>query len=168
MKKNLFILSLLLTTSSIFSQNMDNIKLGEIIASVSDSIQGNTGRWQFVIKNTPFICVTDETNNRMRIISPIAESSSLDDEMKTNALVANFHSALDVKYAISDGILWSAYIHPLKELTEMQVKDAISQVFFANRTFGTTYSSTDLIFGGNQNGDAIEEKEKKPIKKEKF
>ncbi|AXT20168.1 hypothetical protein D7030_03370 [Flavobacteriaceae bacterium AU392] len=151
-----------------FSQNMDNIKLGEIIASVSDSIQGNIGRWQFVIKNTPFICVTDETNNRMRIISPIAESSSLDDEMKTNALVANFHSALDVKYAISDGILWSAYIHPLKELTEMQVKDAISQVFFANRTFGTTYSSTDLIFGGNQNGEAIEEKEKKPIKKEKF
>ncbi len=169
MKKIIFLFLIALTSNTMFSQGMNNIELGEIITSVSDSIQGDSGRWQFMIKNTPFFCITDETNNRMRIISPIVESNKLDDELKTNALAANFHTALDVKYAISEGILWSVFIHPLKELTEMQVKDAISQVFFASRTFGTTYSSTDLIYGGNQNREASEEEEEKElIKKEKF
>ena len=67
---------------------------------------------------------------------------------------ANFHSALDVKYAVSDEIMWAVYIHPLKELSDDQVRDAIKQVFFAVLSYGTTYSSTDLTFpgaGGTEN-----------------
>ena len=82
----------------------------------------------------------------MRIISPIIESSKLDEDLKTDVLIANFHTALDVKYAISDNVLWSVFIHPLKELTDNQVIDAIKQVYRANLTFGSTNSSTDLIF----------------------
>lgn len=149
--KNIIIILLYITVHTSFSQPMNNLKLGKIINEVSDTVKGASGRWQFAIKGTPFICITDENNNRMRIISPITESKNLDDNMKTNALVANFHSALDVKYAISDGVLWSVFVHPLKELSRLQIKDAISQVFYANKTFGTTYSSTGLIFGGDKN-----------------
>jgi len=59
---------------------------------------------------------------------------------------ANFHTALDSKYAISNNILWSAFIHPLKELTERQLIDAVSQVYSAARTFGSSYSSGALSF----------------------
>lgn len=59
---------------------------------------------------------------------------------------ANFHTALDVKYAISDDILWSVFIHPLKELNKDEVLSAINQVYEASVTYGTTYSSTGLTF----------------------
>ena len=62
----------------------------------------------------------------MRIISLINESNNLTEDEKTLMLLANFHTVLDVKYAISDDVLWSVFIHPLKELTAAQVKDAIS------------------------------------------
>ena len=62
------------------------------------------------------------------------------------AMDANFHSALDVKYATSSGLMWAAFIHPLKELQQHQVLDAITQVYRAKRTFGTSYTSTDLFY----------------------
>ena len=55
----------------------------------------------------------------------IVEREKLGEEELLNALVANFHSVLDVKYALSDEVIWSVYAHPLKELTDAQVVDAI-------------------------------------------
>ena len=125
---------------------MNNETLEKLLTQTSDTIIGSNGRWQLLIKETTLICLTDENNNRMRIISPIIESSKLNEDLKTDVLIANFHTALDVKYAISDNVLWSVFIHPLKELTDNQVIDAIKQVYRANLTLGSTNSSTDLIF----------------------
>ncbi|WP_353779970.1 hypothetical protein [Winogradskyella sp. 3972H.M.0a.05] len=166
MKKVLFILSLFVTPI-ITSQNMTNEKLNEIFSSVSDTIQGQPGAWQLKIKDVTMISLTDSTNNRMRIISPIIEIERLDKDLMQAALVANFHTALDVKYAISDNILWSTFIHPLRELTEEQVQDAISQVYYANVNFGTTFASTSLVFPGNLSEDD-EDDEKDKFEKRKF
>ncbi len=144
MKKIVFALFLLPILS--FSQEMSNEKLNEIYISVSDSIQSNKNSWQFIINEVPIISVTDSIHNRMRIISPIADSNALDDKLIKAALVANFHTALDVKYAVSEGVLWAVFIHPLKELSEHQVRDALSQVYYANINFGTTFASTSLSF----------------------
>ncbi|PWH84579.1 hypothetical protein DIS18_05020 [Algibacter marinivivus] len=141
---------------------MDNQKLDTIYKTVSDSIQGNIGGWQFYIKQTPLISITDENHNRMRIISPIADSNTLNEELIKACLVANFHTALDVKYAVSDGVLWSVFIHPLRELSEDQVKDAVSQVYYANINFGTTFASTSLTFPGNISDKKEKEIEEKP------
>jgi len=65
-----------------------------------------------------------------------------------DALTANFHSALDVKYAISKDVLWSVFIHPLKELSVVEAESAVDQVVNAATNFGTTFSSTEMIFGG--------------------
>lgn len=157
-------IALLIFPFCVLSQNMNNEKLNTIYTTVSDSIQGSKGAWQFFINEIPLMSLTDTNHNRMRIISPIADSNSLTDELIKAALVANFHTALDVKYAVSDGVLWSVFTHPLKELTEAQVKDAVSQVYYANITFGTTFSSTSLTFPGSLNRtDKIkEEKKEKP------
>ena len=125
---------------------MDNHKLGEIIAALSDKLTGNTGHWQFIIRNLNMYCLTDEFHNRMRIIAPIIEIEKVSEAELKRCMEANFHSALDVKYAISNGALWAAFIHPLKELTENQVVDAIQQVYSAVGTYGTSYSSSNLYF----------------------
>ncbi len=135
---------------SMFSQNMTLEKLGNIFENTTDSIVSQKSQWRFIIKEIPFIAIADSTHNRMRIISPIADSNRLTEELKTASLMANFHTALDVKYAISDNVLWSVFIHPLKQLTEDQVLDAISQVYYAHVNFGTTFSSTSLVFPGNR------------------
>ncbi|MCH8319327.1 MAG: hypothetical protein IIA88_12705 [Bacteroidetes bacterium] len=44
-------------------------------------------------------------------------------------------------------MLWSIFVHPLKELTQSQLIDAISQVFYAAHNFGGSYRSTNLQFG---------------------
>lgn len=144
-----------------FSQNMNNEKLEGIYVASSDSINGNNGAWQFFIKGIPIISITDENHNRMRIMSPIKDANQLSDDLIKAALVANFHTALDVKYAVSDGVLWSVFIHPLRELTENQVEDAISQVYYANINFGTSFASTSLTFPGSTQNTEIEESPKK-------
>ncbi len=168
MRQSLFYI-LMIFQGMVYSQQMNNQLLSEIIHKHADTINGETGNWKFIHQNVLMICVTDEQNNRMRIISPITESKNLDEDLLLDTLTANFHSALDVKYAISNGILWSAYVHPLKELTPEQAEDAISQVYYAAKTFGTTFSSTKLIFGGKsinaQENDQKSEPEEKKLKR---
>ena len=125
---------------------MNNEILGEIITEISEAVEGENGRWQFVIDSTVFICLTDENHNRMRIISPVTELSSMTQEEMIACMEANFHSMLDSNYALSDGVLWSTFIHPLNELTVEQVISAITQVYSGVKTYGTHYSSGILSF----------------------
>jgi len=70
----------------------------------------------------------------------------LEEGMMEAALAANFHSVLDAKYAISEGLIWSTFIHPLRELTEEQVESAIKQIYYSSLTFGTDYTGGELVF----------------------
>ena len=133
---------------------MDNQKIHTIIYNLSDEVEGSNGNWQFTIDSTLFICLTDELHNRMRIIAPIDRLENITDDHIKRCMQANFHTALDARYAISDGYLWSAFIHPLQQLTNEQVIDAVSQVYSAVRTFGTTYSSGALNFPTSEERDA--------------
>jgi len=117
--------------------------------AVADTLLVQGNQIQFKINDGLLMCIYDSNANRMRIISPIVEREKLNEDELLNALVANFHSALDVKYALSDEIIWSVYTHPLKELSEAQVIDAIQQVYAAAITFGGSYSSTNMVFPGN-------------------
>ena len=143
------LLIVVFTFSFVRSQDMDPERLGTLITSVTDSMETRGNSYRFVYKDAFVFTIYDESANRMRIISPIVQREEIGEEELLNALVANFHSALDVKYALSDEIIWSVFIHPLRELSDHQVLDAIDQVYRANVTFGTTYSSTDLVFPGN-------------------
>lgn len=146
----LSILTLFFSTQFLVAQEMNPTKLEQLITKVADTVEAEGNSIRFVYKEAFLICVYDENANRMRIISPIVEREKVDEEQLLNALVANFHSALDVKYALSDEVIWSVFIHPLKELSDHQALDAIDQVYAASVTFGTTYSSTSLVFPGNK------------------
>ncbi len=156
-----FYLFTFLLLSPAYSQNMDNEKPEKILYVVSDTIAGENGGWEFSVNGLPMLCITDQVNNRMRIIAPVREMKDVSDDQLKEAMAANFHSALDVKYAISNDLVWAAFIHPLKELSKDQVISAVSQVYNAYSTFGTTYSSTDLVFPDPQNREKEQEKKEK-------
>ncbi|MEM1137790.1 MAG: hypothetical protein AAGI07_18270 [Bacteroidota bacterium] len=86
----------------------------------------------------------------MRMITPIAYLKALKEAVFQQALAANFHATLDIKYAISEEIMWSVFIHLLKELSENKVKDAVKQVYYGAKTFEGTYSSTDQFLSSKE------------------
>jgi len=151
MYKSVLTAIFLLSSMSFFAQEMTNDKLEEIFTRKVDTISGYSGYWEMIHKERQLLCITDVDHNRMRIISPVAQTSLLDKNLLLDALTANFHSALDVKYAISKDLLWSVFIHPLKELSVAEAESAIDQVANAAINFGTTFSSTEMIFGGAPN-----------------
>jgi len=173
MKKFLLLIYLSLSIFSVFAQEdnseldklfegpMNNEKLGIIINGLTDQVEGENGNWRFLIDSTLFVCLTDQNYNRMRIISPIIEADQVTANEMKKCMEANFHTALDSKYAISDGILWAVFIHPLGELSVEQVINAISQVFSSANTFGTIYSSGELSFPKSEEAKKIEKRLKK-------
>jgi hypothetical protein len=148
--------------ASTHAQQMNNASLFQILDSVTDSLEGDNGMWHIKYNDRLMLVITDEAHNRMRIISPVALLEELGKDEMEEVLTANFHSTLDVRYALSEGILWVAYIHPLSQLGEDQLRDALLQVYRAAETYGTTYSSSELQFPGSE-GVPAERKTKKKM-----
>jgi hypothetical protein len=157
-----FAMFLVLSHVDMVAQHMDNATLYQILDSVSDSLEGRPGMWHLQYNDRPMMVITDEYHDRMRIISPVEVMEEVSSAQVEAAMVANFHSTLDVRYAISDGILWAAFIHPFQALSEHQVRDALKQVYRAAETFGTSYSSSELVFpGGRSKGEGAGTEKKK-------
>ena len=103
---------------------------------------------EFTCQGVRQMLIYDVRADRMRIISPIVATEDLKPGQLAKAMEANFHTALDARYAVSNGAVWAAFIHPLSDLTEHELRAALRQVANAKTTFGTTYSSGDLVFPG--------------------
>ena len=146
MKKLLFLFIFASSLQFSFAQDMSNEKLQTIFETLSDTLIGESGRWELMVGDVPMYCLTDAHHNRMRIITPVKKVEEAGKEEILKCMEANFHTALDVKYAISDDIIWVAFIHPLKELTQEQVIDALAQVWAGAITYGSSYTSTNLTF----------------------
>lgn len=146
MKKLIFSFVFIFSVQFSHAQDMNNEIMGSVFELVADTLIGQNGQWQMYFGEIPMMVITDEFHNRMRIISPIKKTEDTSPEEIMQCMEANFHSALDVKYAIADGFIWSAFIHPLKELTRDQLFDAMLQVRAASLTYGDTFTSTDLVF----------------------
>ena len=107
---------------------------------------GNT--WEFSAEGREVLLVFDEAAGRMRLMTPAADAKSLSASVVERALQANFDTALDARYAIAHGLVWSVFIHPLPTLTEADFASALRQVVTAAETFGSSYSSGELHFRG--------------------
>ena len=149
---------------SLSSDGMNNKKMDAIFKAVATEMEGQLGSWQILYREGLVLVLTDETNNRMRIFSPVIEEKKLEDGQMKEMLEANFHSALDSKYSLYEGYVVSVFTHPLKELTKDQLIDAMDQVVALTLTFGDTYSSTGLIFAPKTEEEVEKEKKAKDKK----
>lgn len=134
----------------IHPEPMNNKRLAELIQSVGKDVEGNPGAWSFTMRRRKLYCFTDETHDRMRIVTPVAEVSKLDETELKKCMEANFDRALDARYCVYKGALWAAFIHPLAELSEGYFKSGVEQVVTLAENFGTTSNSGALIFGGGE------------------
>ena len=135
------------------SSGMNNTRLNELIMRIDKETKGRLGYWQFNVEGAVVTVITDESADRMRIISGVAKVETLDSAILMRLLQANFDTALDARYAVANGVLWSAYIHPLSPLQDKQFLEAVGQVVNLVSTFGSSYSSGALIFKGGDSGD---------------
>lgn len=131
-------------------QIMTNVRLGELIQELSGEVEGFLGYWQFVVSSRKVLVISDNGHNRMRIMTPVTPPYELGVEELRRLLSANFDRALDSKYALSQGKLWSIFTHPLAELTDEQFIGCVGQVVTLAENFGGSYSSGNLFFGGGE------------------
>ena len=113
------------------------------------------GSWQLTISERPVLIITDAGANRMRIISPITKVAGLPEGALERMMQANFDTALDARYAIARGIVWATFIHPLSALHDRQFISAIGQTVNLSLTFGKSFSSGAMSFGGGDSRDII-------------
>ncbi len=126
---------------------MTQERIAEIVGAYAGSTSGPINSLAFNFQGADLVLISDAVANRMRIISPVTPIAELGQEEIIATLVSNYHLALDARYAIGDGLLYAAYIHPLAELTQAQLESAIRQVATLRNTFGSSYTSGELSFG---------------------
>ncbi|MDM3872178.1 type III secretion system chaperone [Porticoccus sp. W117] len=132
-------------------QSMSQQQLNGLIEHYGENVKSSGNAAEFVFDEVDMLVVSDANADRMRIVSPIAHISNVEPQMVVQAMAANFHSVLDARYALGeDGTIYAAFIHPLSPLTEQQLLSALRQVASASETFGSTFTSGELVFPGSQ------------------
>ena len=111
------------------------------VASISPNVV------EFRYEGVSIACVSDEAHDRMRLIAPITRLDAAEAARLEILLIANFHTTLDARYAISEGFIYAAFLHPLSTLTRPQLESAIRQVASLSSNFGSSYSSGELTYG---------------------
>ena len=129
------------------STAMNNTRLDTIIHRYATVKETRNGFWQLQYRDRIVMVITDESHNRMRILTPVARVTDLSEEIWLLSLSANFDRALDARYAVNGDYLWSVYMHPLHELHDDQFLNALEQTVTLAANFGTSFSSSDLMFG---------------------
>lgn len=120
--------------------------LADLLERTVEDFRQSPTHWQFAHQDIPMACLIDSNFDRMRLIAPITELEGLDSSTKEAILEANFHTALDARYASSNGLLFAAFIHPLSSLDEPLARSALDQVASLVHTFGTHFSSGTIEF----------------------
>ncbi len=127
---------------------MDGGRMLTIIQADCQDVVIRGHQTEFAFDGVQMMLIHDPRADRMRIISPIVSIDDLEPGQLESAMAANFHTALDARYAVSNGVVWAAFIHPLSSLRDDGLRSAIRQVASARATFGTTYTSGHLVFPG--------------------
>ena len=126
---------------------MTLLRMAEIILALDPDATVSPPAFELTIEDVPVLIVTDPQADRMRAMVPIRAADTMSDEDLMRVLQANFDSALDARYAIAQGRLWSVYIHPLSPLKKDQLISGIGQTVNVARTYGSFYSGGAQVYG---------------------
>lgn len=152
----LIALSIPLVPTSAYAQPQERLqvmtieRMDNILRSEVDNVDGENGQWQFSVGGRAVVVLADARNDRMRVFSPVLPVDELTATQVQAMLAANFHTALDVRYAVTDRAVVAVYVHPLSTLQVNNFRSALRQVVSLAETFGTSYSSNELNFGLRQ------------------
>lgn len=134
-------------------------RMNSLIEAIDGSVvRKSDGYWNLKIDGVPVLVIADAGHDRMSILVGIVKVDKLDPEVYLRLMQANFDSALDARYAVARGVLWSAFLHPLGSLNDSQFLKGVGQTVNLARTYGVSYSSGLMNFGGGDS-NGIRERE---------
>ena len=122
-------------------------RLAEIILSVDPGAQVRGTSFQMTVEDIPILIVTDPAADRMRAMVPIRSVEGMEEGEMRRVMQANFDTALDARYAVARGRLWSVFIHPLSPLERDQFLSGIGQTVNLATTYGSLYTGGAMTFG---------------------
>ncbi len=129
-------------------------RLRDIVQRIDPGAEFLSNGANFRVETVPVTLVYDINADRMRIVAPVTSINDLEADDLIRLMQANFDSALDARYALAQGVLWSTFIHPLSSLSSDDFGSGLGQTINLVRTYGSSYTSGALVFGG---GDSQEE-----------
>jgi hypothetical protein len=127
---------------------MTSAAIGKLLDAYLSGLEGQDGFWRGMREEVQVFVLSDETHDRMRIMAPIGELQDLEPRVLQVLLEANYDRALDAKYAMRGREVWSVSVHPLATLAPDDFASFIDQVVRLVKNTGSTYASSDLVFGG--------------------
>ena len=131
-------------------------RLLEIIVTIDEEARLTANGATFEIDETTVTLVFDVNADRMRLLSQIRPSDGLSGSRLRRLMQANFDTALDARYAVAQGQLWSTFMHRMTTLTQDDFVSALAQTVTLVKTYGTTYSSGAMSFGGGDSAAEIQ------------
>jgi hypothetical protein len=120
--------------------------MGKLLESYLTEFEGQPGFWRGVRKEVPVFVFSDDSHDRMRIMSPVGKVEELDADLLHMLLQANYDRALDARYAMRGNELWSVVVHPLATLATDDLPSLFDQVVTLVKNTGSTFASTELVF----------------------
>lgn len=132
-------------------------RMASILTALDENAVVEPRGISLTVASVPVTVIVDVAANRMRILVPISSVEGLDEGALLRLMQANFDTALDARYAIANGRLWSTFIHSLAELHGDQLISGLAQTVTLAQTYGDTYSSGAMIFGGGDRRGLIQE-----------
>lgn len=127
---------------------MTTTAIGKLLDSYLSQLDGKPGFWRGVREEVEVFVLSDESHDRMRIMAPIGEVREMHPELLQVLLQANYDRALDARYALRGKELWSVTVHPLATLAPDDFASFLDQVVKLVKNTGSTFASSDLVFGG--------------------
>lgn len=127
--------------------------LEEIVSLIDADYEQQDGIIVFMYRELEITVVTDVNADRMRVVIPIAKTDQLPDALWMRLMQANFDSALDARYAVAQDILWGTFLHRLSTLNKADFLSGIGQSINIVLTFGSTFTSGELTFGGGDSNE---------------
>jgi hypothetical protein len=122
-------------------------EVGRFLAELATEVAGADGQWTVLYRGTRVVVHATDQHGRMRAMAPVASAADQSEAELRILLEANYARALDAKFAIGDGVVWSLFNRPLRGLDRESLRDGLEQVVTLKENFGSSYRSTDLTFG---------------------
>jgi len=126
--------------------SMNANKMKDILKSLNIEFEQKNNTISYNLQGYSMTIIYDVNADRMRIVCPIVKVKDITKDHISQAMEANYHTALDARYAISNDIVWAVFIHPLSDLSEKLFTSALEQTLYTAATFGKEYSSGALNF----------------------
>ena len=132
-------------------------RLTAILLELDPEARTAPGAAQINLDDIPVTIIYDPFANRLRALVPIASADNITDGQMLRLMQANFDTALDARYAIAEGRVWSVFMHPMAQLDRRQLISGVAQTVALAQTYGTTFSSSEMLFGRGDSAGRLQE-----------